>query len=71
MCVSSPKIVTQAAPAVPERQASKSPYGRATDAAAAAQAALRRRMGLASTILTSPTGLSGTANTATKTLLGG
>jgi hypothetical protein len=71
MCLGGPKIVQQTAPAVPERQASKSPYGRATDAAAAAQAALRRRMGLASTILTSPLGATQAANTAPRTLLGG
>ena len=72
MCFGGPKIITNSAPSVPARQASRSPYGASSlDAGAAAQAALRRRMGLAATILTSPLGVMAPAQTAAKTLLGG
>lgn len=56
-----PKAPTQAATAQQQAQASQ--------AAALAQAnALTKRRGMASTILTSPTGASGTASTKTSTL---
>lgn len=72
MCIGGPRIITNTSPGVPGRQASRSPYGAGgLDAAQAAQAALRRRMGLAATILTSPLGVTQAAPTAAKTLLGG
>jgi hypothetical protein len=72
MCLGGPRIISEPAPDVPARQPSRSPYGAGgLDAAAAAQAALRRRMGLAATILTSPLGVAMPGPTAAKTLLGG
>jgi hypothetical protein len=74
MCLGAPKIVTStaAAPAAaPLRQASRNPYGGVVGRDGyAAQDALRRRMGLASTILTSPLGATGSPTLAAKTLLG-
>jgi hypothetical protein len=55
-----------APPPIPQRQAQRSP----TDVAGQTQANLARRMGLASTILTGPSGALGAATTTGKTLLG-